>query len=432
VSQSETVLSEPLTEGLWLLDDPLLLARYREGLDALGVHAPERSQLHVDAAGYSPELADALGDPFYLGGGPLEARGLWLGPAQLGARLVHPGLGFAAEALRGLAERAAREIAALTLREPLLLEVTPDGNRIARTHDLANARGFVLELRTPSGVFDARRRLEAMKGEFLASDRLWLDDEFLAEMIAVAERVRGLPSLPEGFEHARHRLGPVFFTPAFEGAYSIAEPGGLSKAAQRCVLAAEAAGVANERTSGSERLEVLPLTPESALQVLLRHRIARVDPADWDADAPALERLRHMLALDVILAREPASPPPRIGPREVTALLRGEGDLPAEHRELEEVVRCLRADRGRIDPGSLLPRTRLRLAAPTTTRPEVRALVRHLQAFLDPVDLAAGWCHAPDVFFARWPALPAARRAAFTVWLAEHGAALARRSDSEA
>jgi hypothetical protein len=418
VSEAQAPLPEALAEGLVRVDDPLLQARHREALAALGIHAPERSGLHVDAAGFSPELADALGDPFYLGGGPLEARGLLLGPSQLGARLVHPGLGFAREALRRLADRAAREASALTLREPLLLEAAPDGGRRARARELADADAFVLELRTPSGVLAARHRLEAMKGELLASDRLWLDDGFLAEMIAVADRVRGLPPLADGFERARHRLGPLFFTPAFGGGYVIAEPGGLSRTARTTVLAGDAGADAGPSSDG--RAEVLPLTPESALAVLLRHRIARVDPADWSPDSPALERLRHALALDVALAREPERAPPRLDARAVSELLRGAGELAA--RELEEVVRRLRADRGRIDPDSLLPLTRLRLAVPITTRADVRARVRHLQAFLDPVDLAAAWCHAPDVFFARWPGIAAPRRAAFAAWFAEHGA----------
>jgi hypothetical protein len=422
VSDAEERLPETLSEGLVRVDEPLLRARHHEALAALGVHAPERRVLHVDAAGFSPEIAEALGDPFYLGGGPLEARGFWLGPEQLGARLVHPGLGFAAEVLHEFGNAARREVASLTLREPLLFEVAPERGRVARAADLGGVGAVALALRTPSGAFEARRRLEQMKGEFLASDRLWLDDGYLAEMIAVAGRVRGLPTLPDGFERTVRRLGPVFFTPAFGGAYGIAEPGGLSRTARPCVLAG---GPDDTADPGSGRAERLPLTPESALDVLLRHRIARVDPADWSAEAPALERLRHMLALDTLLAREPGSRPPRLGAREVGEALRGDGDLPSGHRELEEVAQRLRADRGRIDPTSLAPATRLRLAAPTTTRPEVRAFVRHIQAFFDPLDLAGGFRHAPDVFFARWPALPAARRAAFTAWLSEHGAALA-------
>jgi hypothetical protein len=269
-----------------------------------------------------------------------------------------------------------------------------------------------------------------MKGEFLASDRLWLEDGFLAEMTALADRVRGLPPLPDGFERRAHRLGSVFFTPAFGGAYVIAEPGGLSKTAKTYVLAGDAApGADDARSQG--RGELWPLTPESALEILLRHRIARVDLTDWSADSPGLERLRHGLALDVCLAREPERTPPRLGAREIASALRDERDLPPAHRELEEVVTRLRADRARIDPDSLLPLTRLRLAVPTTTRPEVRGFVRHLQAFLDPLDLAAAWCHAPDLFFARWPSLGAPRRAYFAAWLAAGGEALARRADAE-
>jgi hypothetical protein len=49
---------------------------------------------------------------------------------------------------------------------------------------------------------------------------------------------------------------------------------------------------------------------------------------------------------------------------------------------------------------------------PSAARPAVRRFVRHLQAFLDPRDAELAWRAAPDLFFARLPALTAERRAA--------------------
>jgi hypothetical protein len=429
VSGSAEPLPPGLARGLLRVDDPLRAARYREGLAALGVAAPERACFHVDAAGYSPELADDLDDPFYLGAAPLEPRALLIGPEQLAAPLVHPGFGFAREGYRRFVQSGAREIAALTLREPLLVELAPEGAPLSKPAELADPAVFEIRLRTPSDRIAGVRRLETMKREFLASDRLWLDDPFLAAMAELAARVRDLPPLPEGFERSCHRLGPAFFCPAFGGAYVIEEPGASTASAASWVLSAgapENAGAPAPLSARGRRVELLPLTAEAALEVLERHRIARVDLEAWRTRPEALDRIRHWLAVDACFERDPERVPPLLGPREVAAALRPESGPSPEHLELDELARRLATRTARVDPSSLSAASRLRLAVPTTTRPAVACFVLHVQAFLDPLDLGLAWSSARDLLFARLPRLPAPRRAYLASWLASHPAALER------
>jgi hypothetical protein len=60
---------------------------------------------------------------------------------------------------------------------------------------------------------------------------------------------------------------------------------------------------------------------------------------------------------------------------------------------------------------------RMRLLVPSSTRKPVRRFACHLRAFVDPVHLERAWRDAPDVFFARLPALSPTRRAYFASWL---------------
>jgi hypothetical protein len=360
---AETLLPPALRRGLFRLDDPLLLERHRAALAALGVRAPERALLHLDAAGFCPELADAVADPFYLAAGPLAGHAVVVCPEQLAARLVHPGLGFAAAAFRSVTRGALREIAALTLREPLLLGIRSDADPVGEPRALADVSALEVRARTPGGLVEGIARLEECKREFLASDRLWLDDGFLRDLAALAERVRDLPPLPAGFAASRHPLA-LFFCPAFGGSYAIEEPGASARAATTCVLAGEieTPGVATAGPSArGRRVELRRLDAASALELLERHRIARLDPA--------------------------------------------------------------RRPRGGLDARSLPPLERLRLLSPASSRPAVRRFVRHLQAFLDPDDPGRAWRHAPDVFFARWATLPPERRARVACELAEHDGA---------
>jgi hypothetical protein len=424
VSAAAAPLPAACLAGLARVDDPLLAGRYRRALEALGVHAPELAAFHLDAAGYSPELADALGDAAYLGAGPLEARAVWVGPAQLAAPLCHPGLGFAAEALRRFDAERSRELGELTLRDALIVEVAPEGESPTEPRALADPERIELRLRTPEGLLEGVRRLEALGRELLESEERWLDDAFLGSMVALAGRVRGLPELAAGFERGSERLAPFFFSPAFGGSYLIEEPGASAARATSFVLAGELRpGPAPEapRSRRGRRVELRPLVPEEALGVLEAHRIARVDLGFFRARPAALERIRERLACEACLAREPERARARLAPREVAEVLRDASALADDDRELEEVTRRLLAGRGGVDPAGLAPANRLRLAVPTAARPAVRRFVRHVQAFLDPQDAELAWRAAPDLLFARLPGLSAARRAALAARLAAAG-----------
>jgi hypothetical protein len=402
--------------GLLRVDDPLLARRYREGLQALGASSEGPPAFHLDAAGYSPEWAEALGDAFYLGAGPLEASGVLVTPAQLRGPVAHPGFGFAEAAWRRLAAGAAREIAELTLREALLVEAGPEGGGVSEPRALADPEALELRLRTPGGLIEGQRRLAERQREFLASERLWLDDEFLAELANLAGRVRGLPELADGFERARARLAPVLFTPAYGGAYRIEEPGAAAGDASTTLLVVTGSPAAGRSRRG-RRIEWLPLEPEAALGVLERHEIARVDPDAWRAQPGALARLRQGLAAALCLAEPERAPASFDAASLEDALRKGAAQLPDGARELEDVTRELAAGRRGPAAGSLAPATRLALAVPTSTRPEVQRSVRHLQAFFAPWDLRLALAEAPDLLFARFASAPAGLRERLAGWL---------------
>ena len=431
---ADAPLPEVLRRDLFCVDDPLLLDRYRAALAALGVDAPAHPVLHVDAAGFSPEIADALGDACYLGAGALEGHAVVVCTEQLGARLVHPGLGFGAVAFRSVTRAAAREIGAITLREALILDFQSDAAPLADPRALADASALEVRARTPGGLVEGIARLEECKREFLRSDRLWLDDAFLRDLAALAERVRDLPPLPEGFAASRHPLA-LFFSPAFGGSYVIEESGASSRAATTCVLAGELtpvdASAASQPSARGRRVELRRLDAANAVELLEHHRIARLDLEALRPPDEAVERALHWIAADALLAKQPDAQVPVRELREAGRLLRQAG-APPEFRDLEEIARRLRSPQAALDASALAPLQRLRLLSPASTRPAVRRFVRHLQAFLDPVDLGRAWRDAPDVFFARWVGLPPARRDHAARWLAAHETRLREEKEQDA
>jgi hypothetical protein len=98
--------------------------------------------------------------------------------------------------------------------------------------------------------------------------------------------------------------------------------------------------------------------------------------------------------------------------------MREESDPPREYLELLQVRRGIESRRREIAFDELHPLTRLRLLRPSSSREGVIAFVRHLCAHVDAANLEGLWRHAPDLFFARLPGLPDARRDYFARWLA--------------
>jgi hypothetical protein len=399
------------------IDNELLIERYWAALSELGIDVERRSRIHIDAAGFSPELADELKDAHYLRSGVLHAHAILVSEEQLRAPLVHPSLGYAAEGFRAVTRKDRREIAAITRREPILGEVRQPSTHFSSPEQLADLSSFEIHFRTPGGLVKGARRLESMKDEFMRSQQRWLDDDFIAEMLELAGRVRDLGTLSERFVTSRHSLG-LFYAPAFGGTYVLEEGGASASRATTWVLTIEPGNEIDSeyRSARGRRVVVETLDTVSACAALERHGIAAFNARELRRSGE-LARIRRWLALDHLLGRDPARVSGSASDAELLALMRAESDPPAEYSELEDVIRRVEAGRGHVDLDSLSPATRLRVLCCTSSREDVRRFVAHMKAFVDPLDLEGGIRYAPDVFFGRLPALGGAQRGAFGSWL---------------
>jgi hypothetical protein len=397
----------------------LVAARYQEALSEIGVEAPELRTFHIDAAGYSPEVALALEDPFYLGHGPLAPRAIVVALEQLAAPLVHPSLGIAALAFRKTTQDARSAIAALLLHDAVIAEVDHGTTPIAAPRELADLAHFQVRFRTPRGLVASQRRLEAMKREFLASDRLWLDDPFIGELAELARTVRDVGRLPPTLSESSHPLLPCF-SPAFGGTYVFEE---RARNVVYLLWGDRSTAPKQPPSAGARELREHPLDARAAVSLMLEHRVLRFDLEALRADPRPVEQALHWIAVDHLLTNDPERPVEDLAPRRAARDMAKAENSPDDYRELAEVHRRITAGRDPIELSSLRPTTQLRLLAPSSRRAGIRRFVSHLQAFLDPVDLERWWRDAPDVFFARLHTLPGPQRLHLTLRLDSEGAA---------
>jgi hypothetical protein len=145
--------------------------------------------------------------------------------------------------------------------------------------------------------------------------------------------------------------------------------------------------------------------------------LARFDLAFHREHPEVLEQKLHWLAVHQMLSRSNHEAAATLTPLDVERWLRREKSLSQEYLELDEVRMALAAGEVEIAPGQLTPLTRLRLLTPAAEGLVERAVVSHMLAFLDPIDVGRTYADAPDLFFAGYDRLPVSRSRYFLRWL---------------
>ena len=71
------------------IEEPHLIARYNKALDAFGVRQTKLASFEIDRTGFSPQIAEELGDEQYLDPNGINRRFIILTPAQIELPVVH-------------------------------------------------------------------------------------------------------------------------------------------------------------------------------------------------------------------------------------------------------------------------------------------------------------------------------------------------------
>lgn len=387
-------LPAALGRRLYRVDRPLLVQRYRDALARLNGRASLLDAFHVDAAGWSPEIAQELGDPAYLGHGPLHPAFIVLSVDQIDCPVIQPNAGFAWTPYRQWLTSVRAELADLTLREPVFGEITHGVTRFGHPAQLGLVRGLKLSIHTPSERLAAAVDVGAMRQELLESDTRWRDEEFIAHMTARARDARGWYEVPAPLRHGRHVQSTPSYTPAFGGTY--VWPGGGDNEPTAWVLCRPNSPDSESWPQLADTVGVLllPLTPETANDFLVEHALTTNIAKPGDLTGATFDELQTFIALDHLarsgrLTPEAANHPLRA--------MRADPAPPADYLELEDLRLKAGAMKGGVDLSRASPLTRLRTMPLKTDDAVDRAWVLHLRAFLDPVQLPRVARDAPDL-----------------------------------
>ena len=133
-SETDLLRANELIYGRLLpVEEPHLIDRYNKALAAFGLPATKLARFTIDRTGYSPEIADELGEPSYLDPNDVNRRFIILTPAQIELPVVHTAFSNTSQLVYEFMTKNQRAIDALTIKDVIYGEIEEFG-RQGRDH----------------------------------------------------------------------------------------------------------------------------------------------------------------------------------------------------------------------------------------------------------------------------------------------------------
>lgn len=209
---------------------PVLVERYNRALRHLTGLETALTSFHIDISGFSPEIADELGDPLYLNPEGVNRQFILLGPEQKSAPLLGARFSTTRGMLRAFIAGNEAALFALTARDVVAGEMVNTVLLADHPRRLFEMGQIEIEADTVGGTLAKAEDLAALIDRFQTVPDAWADDALIARMIALAGETGDLIRNPLELRHQSYRQRS-FWTALFGGLYlvqDVPEPAVLS------------------------------------------------------------------------------------------------------------------------------------------------------------------------------------------------------------
>ena len=212
------------------IDAPALVERYNRALQQLAGRQTTLAEFHIDLAGFSPEVADELGDALYLNPKGCNRQFILLTTEQKEAPLLNAQFSNWRSILTRFIEANEAQLFSLTARDSVAGELEDSVYEVdtpARLFDFN--RITVLADTTGAHVAEAAK-LAALIERFRKEPDAWWDDVLIAQMIGLAKKTGDVTRQPVVLGSTSFET-PDFWTSHFGGLYlfrSVDHPAAIS------------------------------------------------------------------------------------------------------------------------------------------------------------------------------------------------------------
>ncbi len=203
---------------LLTIDESHLVERYNRALKAFDLKPVKLDTFRIDMTGFSPEVAEALGDVDYLDHKKVNRRFIILSPEQVTLSVVHESFSNTRDLMLEFFERNRRVLYALTIKDVVFGEIEDNVFEIDDIDDLLSIEQVEFKIGTHENLTEKTNQLNMMIDRLLKQPDAWRDDGMLDEMVEIVKQtgdIRDNALVPEEvlFRHE------TFWASHFGGVY---------------------------------------------------------------------------------------------------------------------------------------------------------------------------------------------------------------------
>ncbi|WP_306118477.1 MULTISPECIES: DUF6638 family protein [unclassified Roseitalea] len=380
---------------LFTVDRPHLIERYNKALAAFGLPTTALDSFDIDRTGFSPQVAEELGDFDYLDPNGINRRFIILTPAQASLPVVHTRFSNTGALMHEFYTANARSIHALTIKDVIYGEIEDNVSRIEDIEDLLSIEQVRFKVLSAENVLSSAAQLRTLVDRLKTEPDAWRDDAMLEQMVELARitgDIRGNRLVPDQvvFRH------PAFWTGHFGGTYIFVD--------DRTTTVICDPGAPGFRRSRPWQVSYLSINdPAPVFRFLSRSGRLDLPRASWLERSGLLDHRADMALKALIHEIEPEADLSAIDPVwQQTFMARHAGRINADG-----VVPFLNAARrelartGRIDVGEVDDRHRFQIVRARPDHPDAWLTNRLISQFV-PRDFLTRYVFNKQLFYAEY------------------------------
>ncbi len=172
--------------GLMEVTQPHLVQNYNTALTRFGFKPVAPDEFSIDAMGFSPQVAEILGDDDYLNPHRVNPRFIILTPKQRELPYVQVSFSSTPELMRSFYQANRTALDVLTLKDVVFGEIEDDTYTVSTIEDLLSIRHVVFDLHSANGVLEGAYKLEQLISRFEREPTSWNNQNLIGEIIDLA------------------------------------------------------------------------------------------------------------------------------------------------------------------------------------------------------------------------------------------------------
>ncbi|MDK1387238.1 hypothetical protein QN224_17650 [Sinorhizobium sp. 8-89] len=169
------------------ISEPHLVARYNKALEGFGLKPTALDRFSIDMTGFSPDIADELGDRDYLDPNRVNRRFIVLTPAQVDLPVVHTSFSNTAALMHEFFNANSRAINAVTIKDALYGEIEDSVSVVEDIDDLLSINEVRFRVLSAEDMLGKATELRELVDRLKKIPTAWSDDAMLNRMVELAK-----------------------------------------------------------------------------------------------------------------------------------------------------------------------------------------------------------------------------------------------------